>query len=149
MATLLHIDSSFNRMGSIIDELIAANTIVIGSPMYNFSVASTLKAWLDRLAIPRFMVNSKTGQSPLVGKKVVVVTARGGSYAPGTPRENFDFQEPYLRAFFSQIGLDKNLTFLHSEFTMASVVPALAQFKDKGIASHENARRAVQTLAAA
>jgi FMN-dependent NADH-azoreductase len=80
---------------------------------------------------------------------VVVVTARGGSYAPGAPRAHFDFQEPYLRAFFSQLGLERDLTFVHSEFTMAAVVPALAQFKDKAAASREAARHAVQRLAAA
>jgi FMN-dependent NADH-azoreductase len=133
----------------IVDELLAADTIVIGAPMYNYSVASTLKAWLDRIAIPRLMVNRDTGDGPLVGKKVVVVTARGGSYAPGAPRAHFDFQEPYLRAFFSQLGLERDLTFVHSEFTMAAVVPALAQFKDKAAASREAARHAVQRLAAA
>jgi len=63
----------------IVDELLAADTIVIGAPMYNFSVASTLKAWLDRIAIPRFMVNRDTGDGPLVGKKVVFSIAGGAA----------------------------------------------------------------------
>lgn len=126
----------------------AADTVIIGAPMYNFAVPSSLKAWIDRVAIMPNMADPNTGSAPLGGdKQIIVVTARGGSYAKGTPREGFDFQTPYLSAVFSVLGLDKHLTFVHTEMTLASVVPALAQFKDMGEQSHAAARTALETLA--
>src|SRR4051812_37819651 len=82
----------------LIDEVLAADTVVIGAPMHNFSLPSTFKAWFDRLIVAPLIVDPETGKGPLSGRRVVVVTARGGAYGPGTPREGFDFQEPYLRA---------------------------------------------------
>ncbi len=126
----------------------AADTVIIGAPMYNYTVPSTLKAWLDRIAIMSNFPDAKTGAVPLgANKEIIVVTARGGSYAKGTPREGFDFQTPYLRAVFSTLGLDKHLTFVHTEMTLAAIVPALAQFKELGEQSHANAREALRVLA--
>ena len=134
---------------ALIDEVTSADVIIIGAPMYNFTIPSTLKAWLDRLAIARFFVNPATGVGELFGTKVIVATARGGSYAPGTPREGFEFQESYLRAFFNQIGLDQDLTFVHTEMTLAHVVPALAQFKEFAVTSEQAARDTARELATA
>jgi FMN-dependent NADH-azoreductase len=132
----------------LIHEVLAADTIVIGAPMYNFSIPSALKAWLDRVIVPALMPNADTGEGPLVGKRVVVVTARGGSYAPGTPREGFDFQEPYLRAVFGYVGIT-DVTFVHTEMTLAHTVPQLAQFKDLAVQSLSHAHSAVSELAVA
>ena len=126
----------------------AADTIIMGAPMYNFTVPSSLKAWLDRIAIQSNFKDQKTGYVPLgADKQVIVVTARGGSYAKGTPREGFDFQTPYLSALFSMLGLDANLAFVHTEMTLASTVPALAQFKELGEQSYAAARDQLVTLA--
>lgn len=132
----------------LIDELRSAETVLLGVPMYNFSIPSSLKAWLDWIAVPELFVDQQTGEGALVDKRVVVVTARGGSYAPGTPRHSFDFQEPYLRAVFSMIGLDRNLEFVHAELTKAHAVPHLAQFREQAVASLEDAHRVVRKLAA-
>ena len=67
------------------DALRAADTVIIGAPMYNFSVPSTLKAWIDRIAVTANFADPKTGTAPLGAKKIIVATARGGSYAKGTP----------------------------------------------------------------
>jgi FMN-dependent NADH-azoreductase len=81
----------------LIEELQSADTIIIGAPMYNFSISSPLKAWIDQIV----RVGKTLGYGPdgprglLEAKKVIVVTARGGSYEKGTAREAFDFQEPY------------------------------------------------------
>lgn len=131
----------------LIDEVKAADTVLLGVPMYNFSVPSTLKAWLDRIITPGTSANQETGTGPLMGKRVVVAASRGGSYAPGTPREDFEFQERYLRAVLSLVGLDSSVTFVNAEMTLANVVPALAQFKDVAAESLENAHRAVRGLA--
>jgi FMN-dependent NADH-azoreductase len=133
----------------LIEELEAADTVLLGVPMYNFSIPSGLKAWLDRIIGPRLMVDQQTGVAPLSGKRVVVVNSRGGSYGPGTPRESFEFQERYLRAALSAVGLDSDLTFVNAELTLAGVIPALAQFKDLADRSLENAHKTVRELAAA
>jgi FMN-dependent NADH-azoreductase len=116
--------------------------------MYNFSIPSTLKAWLDRIITPGTALNRETGEGPLAGKRVVVTASRGGSYAPGTPRESFEFQERYLRAVLSSVGLDQDLTFVNAELTLATTVPALAQFQDLAAESLENAHRTARELAA-
>jgi FMN-dependent NADH-azoreductase len=133
----------------LIDELLAADTVIIGAPMYNFSIPSSLKAWLDRIIVPAVMPDPQTGEGALVGKRVVVVTARGGSYAPGTPREDFDFQEPYLKAVLGYAGLGHDLTFVHTEMTLAHTVPQLAQFKEFAVQSLSDAHATVSALASA
>lgn len=131
----------------LIEELQAADVILLGVPMYNYSIPSTLKAWLDRIITPTLAVNRETGAGPLVGKQVVVATSRGGAYGPGTPREQFEFQERYLRAALSSVGLERNLTFVNAEMTLANVIPALAEFKDLAAESLENAHRTAKELA--
>ncbi|MGW0809904.1 hypothetical protein [Nonomuraea sp. NPDC002799] len=76
----------------------------------------------------------------------MVLSARGGGYGPGTPREQFDVQEPYLRACFSVLGLD-DVEFVQAELTHATVMPFLAQLRDQHEASHAAALAAVHTLA--
>ncbi|WP_406312234.1 NAD(P)H-dependent oxidoreductase [Streptosporangium sp. NBC_01639] len=121
----------------LMEQLLAADTLLIGAPMYNFSVPAALKAWIDRVALPWL---------PLQGKSAVILSARGGAYGPGTPRESFDFQEPYLRAFFSSLGLD-DVEFVHTELTHARVMPFLAQFRETHEASQAAALDAVHALA--
>ncbi|MER8045857.1 NAD(P)H-dependent oxidoreductase [Streptomyces sp. NPDC094032] len=113
----------------LVDELLAADTIVLGLPMHNFSLPATFKAWLDRVLIPPLVVDPETGTGPLAGKQVVVVTARGGAYGPGTPRHGYDFQEPYLRAALGMVALADDLSFLHAELTKSAYVPRLAGFQ--------------------
>lgn len=132
---------------AVVDELLAADTVLIGTPMYNFSIPSTLKTWLDRIVSPATAANRETGVGPLSDKRFVIVAARGGAYGPGTPRESFEFQERYLRALFGDLGVTDNLTFVNAEMTLADVVPALAEFKDFAAESRENAHRAVRELA--
>ena len=100
----------------LIEELEAADTIIIGAPMYNFAIPSSLKAWIDQIVrIGKTVGYGPSGARGLLGKKrVLVVTARGGAYEKGTPGEKFDFQEPYLRHIFGFIGLT-DVTFIHAE----------------------------------
>ncbi|HEY5833418.1 FMN-dependent NADH-azoreductase [Streptomyces sp.] len=133
----------------LIDEVLAADTVVLGVPMHNFSVPSTFKAWFDRLVIPPLVVDPGTGMGPLSGKKVVVITARGGAYGPGAPRHGFDFQEPHLRAAFGMVGFADDLTFLNSELTKSAHVPRLAGFKEMAAASLTAALDSARDLAGA
>ena len=123
----------------LIEELLAADTIVLGVPMYNFSVPSTFKAWFDRILIAPLIADPATGQGPLSGKKVVVASARGGAYGPGTPRQASDHQEPYLKAALAMVGLAADLTFLHAEMTKSAHVPRLAQFQELAATSYQAA----------
>jgi FMN-dependent NADH-azoreductase len=100
----------------LIEELQAADTIVIGAPMYNFAIPSSLKAWIDQIVrMGKTIGYGPSGARGLLGKKrVIVITSRGGAYEKGTPTEKFDFQEPYLRHIFGFIGLT-DVTFIHAE----------------------------------
>jgi FMN-dependent NADH-azoreductase len=99
----------------LVAEIEAADTIVLAVPMYNFSIPSTLKAWIDHVARAgrTFRYTAAGPEGLLKGKKAYVVTARGGVYSEG-PAAVFDFQEPYLRAVLGFIGI-KDVTFVHLE----------------------------------
>ncbi|MFI9840562.1 FMN-dependent NADH-azoreductase [Nonomuraea sp. NPDC051941] len=114
----------------LLDEVVAAEVILIGTPMYNYSIPSSLKAWLDQITFPKMS---------LEGRSFVVTSARGGAYGPGTPREPYDHQERYLRDFFKGHFRVEDVTFIHAELVNARLDPALAHLRD----SHE------QSLAAA
>jgi FMN-dependent NADH-azoreductase len=90
-----------------LDEFLAADVVVIGAPMYNFTMPSQLKAWIDRIA-----VNGKTfrytaaGPEGLAGnKRVIVAISRGGVYGAGAPAAAFEHLETYLRGVFAFIGV--------------------------------------------
>jgi FMN-dependent NADH-azoreductase len=101
---------------TLVDELTQADTIVIGAPMYNFAISSSLKAWIDQVvrAGKTVLFTASGPQGTLQGKKVYVITSRGGAYRPATPTERFDYQEPYLRHILAFIGLT-DVTFIHAE----------------------------------
>ena len=91
----------------LLDEFLAADTVVIGAPMYNFSLPTQLKAWIDRLAqAGRTFKYTETGPVGLAGgKRVVIASSRGGRYA-GTPLEaTVDHQEAYLRGVLGFWGI--------------------------------------------
>ena len=101
---------------TLIDELIGADVIVIGAPMYNLTVSAPLKAWIDQIVrTGRTVLWGQNGaQGVVTGKKVFVLTSRGGSFRPGTPTAQYDHQEPYLRHILGFIGLT-GVTFIHAE----------------------------------
>lgn len=99
----------------LIAELRAADTIVIGVPMYNFGVPTGLRAWFDHVlrAGETFAYSEAGPQGLLSGKRVIIVESRGGLYSEG-PAKAIDFQEPYLRQLFRFIGVT-DVTFIHAE----------------------------------
>ena len=101
---------------TLVDELLAADTVVIGAPMYNLTVSAPLKGWIDQIVrAGRTVLWSASGaEGVLKGKKVFVLTSRGGSFRPGTPTAQYDHQEPYLRHILGFIGLT-DVTFIHAE----------------------------------
>jgi FMN-dependent NADH-azoreductase len=97
---------------ALIAELKAADTIVIGLPMYNFGIPSTLKAYFDHVARAgvTFTYSDKGPAGLLTGKNVVVFATRGGAYA-GTPK---DTETPYVRDFLRFLGMD-DVEFVYAE----------------------------------
>jgi FMN-dependent NADH-azoreductase len=93
---------------AVLDEFLAADTIVIGAPMYNFGIPSQLKAWFDRIAIAGTTFRyTENGPEGMVGdKRVIVALARGGFYGEGQPAAGFEFVERYLKAAFNFLGIE-------------------------------------------
>jgi FMN-dependent NADH-azoreductase len=99
-----------------LDDFLAADVIVIGAPMYNFSLPSQLKAWLDRLAVAgkTFRYTASGAEGLAKGKRVIVASSRGGFYGEGQPAAVFDHQETYLKAFFGFLGVT-DIAFIRAE----------------------------------
>jgi FMN-dependent NADH-azoreductase len=93
---------------SVLDEFLAADTVVVGAPMYNFTLPTQLKAWIDRLAVAgktfRYTQNGPEGLAG--GKRVIVAIARGGFYGEGSPAAALEHLETYLRGIFNFIGIE-------------------------------------------
>jgi len=93
---------------SVLDEFLAADTVVIGAPMYNFTLPTQLKAWLDRILVAgktfRYTENGPEGLAG--GKRVIVALARGGFYDAGSPAASLEHLETYLRGVFNFIGIE-------------------------------------------
>ena len=107
--------SAIARSDVLIEEIKNAETLVIAAPVYNLSIPSTLKAWLDHIvrAGQTFRYTQQRSDGLLRGKRAVIVSSRGGTQSQGRD-SSAEFQEPYLRAIFNFIGIT-DLEFLHVE----------------------------------
>jgi FMN-dependent NADH-azoreductase len=103
--------------GAYLDDLFAADIIVIGAPMYNFSIPSQLKAWIDRVVVAgktfQYGANGPEGLLPK-GKKVFIASSRGGVYTGGSPAATLEHHETYLKGVLSFIGLT-DITVIRAE----------------------------------
>jgi FMN-dependent NADH-azoreductase len=90
-----------------LDELHAADILVIGAPMYNFTVPTQLKAWIDRVAIAgkTFRYTQSGPEGLLTGKKAFIASARGGIYSPGSPAAALEHHESYLTGVLAFLGI--------------------------------------------
>lgn len=115
---------------TLIDEVKTADTIVLAAPMYNLSIPSTLKSWIDHVVRrgETFVYTAAGPQGLLGGKKVIVLTARGGIYSHG-PAQPLDFQTPYLRGVLGFLGT-MDVTFIHFEGTSISAETAAIGFRN-------------------
>jgi FMN-dependent NADH-azoreductase len=93
---------------AVLDEFLAADTIVIGAPMYNFTIPTQLKTWFDRIAIAgKTFRYTENGPEGLAGdKRVIIALARGGFYGEGQPAASLEFVERYLKAAFNFLGIE-------------------------------------------
>jgi FMN-dependent NADH-azoreductase len=101
---------------AVMDEFLAADIVVLGAPMYNFTIPSQLKAWIDRIVVAgKTFKYGEQGVQGLAGnKRVIVAISRGGYYGAGTPAAAGEYVETYLRWVFGFIGV-KNLEFISAE----------------------------------
>ena len=109
---LSHLTLGGSGDADVLDEFLAAETVVIGAPMYNFTVPSQLKAWIDRILVAgktfRYGANGPEG---LAGdKRVIVAVSRGGFYDDGNA---FEHAKSYLQAAFGFIGITPE--FVHAD----------------------------------
>jgi FMN-dependent NADH-azoreductase len=91
----------------LIDEFLAADRYVLSTPMYNFSIPAILKSYIDYIVRPRrtFAVDTNGFKGLVTDKKMLVITARGSDFSPGSDLAPLDFQEPFLRTIFNFIGI--------------------------------------------
>ena len=124
------------RNAEILDEFLAADIVVVGAPMYNFSIPSQLKAWIDRIlaAGKTFRYTEKGPEGLAGGKRVIIASARGGIYSDATGKTS-DFQEAYLRRIFGFMGIDE------PEFVRAEGLNLGANQRQAALA---NARRQIE-----
>lgn len=124
----------------LVDEFLAADKFIFGVPMYNFSIPSTLKAYIDQIvrAGKTFAVGPNGYEGLVKDKKALFITSSGGSYHAGTPFGSYNHQEPYLRAIFGFIGVTE------VQFVGAD---SLNQGEDAARLSREKAENALKALA--
>lgn len=101
------IDADLQKGNAYLDELLAADLLVIGAPMYNFSIPTPLKAWIDRIAVAgkTFRYTATGPEGLLKNKKVFIASARGSVYSAGSPAAANDHQETYLLALLAFLGV--------------------------------------------
>ena len=93
--------------GAVLAEFLESDIVVLGVPMYNFTVPSQLKSWVDRILVAgrTFRYTDHGPEGLAGGKRVVLALSRGGFYGPGAPAAPYEHQESYLRAALGFIGL--------------------------------------------
>ncbi len=113
-----------------LDEFLAADIVVLGAPMYNFTIPSQLKAWIDRILVAGKTFNyGAAGPEGLAGdKRVIVAMSRGGFYGADTPAAAGEHLETYLRWVFGFIGVT------NPEFISADGVQVGPEHREKALA---------------
>jgi FMN-dependent NADH-azoreductase len=125
---------------ALVDELLAADTIVIGAPMYNFSVTSGLKAWIDHVARAgrTFKYGANGAEGLVSGKKVYVIVASGAAYSEG-PYAPYDYVTTYLRSVLGFLGMT-DISFIVAE--------GVAMGEDAVAAAIAKSRAKIEAIAA-
>jgi FMN-dependent NADH-azoreductase len=133
--------ADIKKGGGYLEELVAADIVVIGAPMYNFSIPSQLKAWIDRVVVAgkTFRYGANGAEGLLSNKKVFIASSRGNVYAPGSPAAALEHHENYLTGVLGFIGLT-DVTVVRAE--------GLAFGPEAREAAMLNARKSIEAIAA-
>ncbi len=119
--------------GTLVDELVYADAIVLAVPLYNFGVSQHLKTWVDLI-----ITDPRMSSQPLKDKHAVLAIVRGGAYGPGTPRDGWDHATAWILRILRDVwGLD--VVVVEREFTLVGVNPALDSFADLAAEMHRDA----------
>ncbi|MGL3108961.1 FMN-dependent NADH-azoreductase [Bradyrhizobium sp. BR 1432] len=113
-----------------LDEFLAADIVVIGAPMYNFTIPSQLKAWIDRVLVAgkTFEYGAAGPEGLAGGKRVIVAISRGGYYGAGSPAAALEHLESYLRGVFGFMGIH------NAEFIIADGIQVGPEHREKSLA---------------
>ncbi|WP_375387480.1 FMN-dependent NADH-azoreductase [uncultured Amnibacterium sp.] len=130
----------------LLDELLAADVLVVGAPMYNYSLPSTLKAWVDHIHVPGSTAPFDTPDQPMAGKPAVLVTTRGAAYDPGTPTAGWDHTVPPLQLILGD-SLGMRVAVIEVNLTLSDFVPALADQAERAAAELATAEATARDLA--
>lgn len=115
---------SWARISELVGEVAAADTVLLGLPIYNYGAPSTVKSWVDHLMAPGLSIDPETGNGLLGGRDFVVVVSRGGGYGEGAPRQGWDHATAWLPHGVAMVGLEPR--FITAELTLAGTNPAMA-----------------------
>ena len=115
---------------TVLDEFLAADIVVLGAPMYNFTIPSQLKAWIDRIVVAgkTFKYGANGPEGLVSNKRLIVAISRGGFYAAGTPLAALEHLETYLRGVFGFIGVTE------LEFISADGIQIGPEHREKALA---------------
>ncbi|WP_019925145.1 FMN-dependent NADH-azoreductase [Nocardia sp. BMG111209] len=133
----------------LIEEFLGAGAYLFTVPLYNLTMPSVFKAWLDQIMVVGRTIDP-AGVAPTAGRPAVLISARGGGYGPGTPRHGMDYVVPVLETILGPGVLGLDVTALTPELTMAPHVPELAALlplHESSLAeAHARARQLAETL---
>src|SRR5262249_32820667 len=136
--------ASWKLSQELVAEIREADTILLGLPLYNFGAPSSVKASVDHIVANGLSVDEEPQEGLLGGRDLVVIAARGGGYAPGTPRDGWDHAELWLPHGLALTGLEPR--FITAELTLAEVNPAMSPLIPLARESRANAERAIDVL---
>lgn len=114
-----------------LEEFLAADIVVLGAPMYNFTIPSQLKAWIDRIVVggKTFKYGPQGAEGLAGNKRIIIAISRGGFYGAGTPAAVGEHLETYLRWVFGFIGVT------NPEFILADGIQVGPEHREKALAS--------------
>ncbi|HEY6761449.1 MAG TPA: NAD(P)H-dependent oxidoreductase [Baekduia sp.] len=136
--------ASWRLTEELVGEVTAADTILLGLPLYNFGAPSSIKAWVDHLIAPGIAIDPAGGTGLLAGRDLVVLASRGGGYAPGTPRDGWDHAEQWLPHGLALTGLEPR--FITNELALAETNPKMAELIPLAHESRARAEAAIDAL---
>jgi FMN-dependent NADH-azoreductase len=136
----------------LIAELLASDVLLVAAPMYNYSLPSSLKAWVDHIHVPGVTAPFDVASQPMAGRPAVVVTSRGGSYDAGTPTADWDHGIPVLQLILGN-SLGMTVSVISTSLTLAEDLPDLADQIDRShaelVQANQAAVDAAESLSAA
>ncbi|MEV6905759.1 NAD(P)H-dependent oxidoreductase [Amycolatopsis sp. NPDC051071] len=136
--------AAWRLMTELVDEVKAADAVLLGLPLYNFGAPSTVKAWVDHLIVPGLSIHPETREGLLSGRDFIVLASRGGGYGEGTPREGWDHAQTWISHGVALTGLEPR--FVTAELTLAKINPAMAELIPLADESQAAAERAIDAL---